>query len=381
MTKDVDGQRPKEKTALFYWPDGEMRDVHLYKDVGEIPKTLHEIGYYVIVIVGRLRITSRPPWDRTYELGEAPLRARGPATVKLIHKIIYMNAFLFKVLLNERPDIIIIMYSDPRVLLVLAIYKYLIKKRVKIVNKLDSDGSFAHNIYKAMYYQLGTLLSDKVIIETTCAYEKVLSSKLLKYMSHKLVVVPNGVSNDILFSNVHRKREKRILFAGAITYEKGLDVLIRALFRIRQELNHWKVVIASNGADSRYQGLIKKYVELYGLEDKVEFVTASRAEMLDLYFSSSIFVLPTRRESYGIAIAEALASGLIVITTDGTCGRDFESFGAIVVKKDSVDELAFVLRHVIKNYENDLPTENDRSRLETIRKLLNWRFLTSLIIR
>lgn len=360
-----------------------MRDVHLYKDVGEIPKMLHEIGYYVVVVVSRLRITSKPPWDRTYELGEAPLRVRGFATLKLLYKIIYMNAFLFKVLLNERPSIIIIMYSDPRVLLVLAIYKYLIVKNedVKIVNKLDSDGSFAHNIYEAIYYQLGTLISDKVTVETTCAYEKVLSSRLLKLMSHKLVVVPNGVSNDILFNNVHKKRERKILFAGAIEYGKGLDVLIRALFRIRQELDYWKVVIASSRVDSRYQDLIKKYVELYGLGDKVEFVTANRAEMLDLYFSSSIFVLPARQESYGIAIAEAIASGLIVVTTDGTCGRDFENFGAIVVKKDSVDELAFALRHIIKNYENGLLTENNTSRLETIKKLLNWQFLTSLIIR
>ena len=167
------------------------------------------------------------------------------------------------------------MYSDPRVLPVLAIYKYFIMKNrnVKIINKLDSDGSFASSALWSLYYQLGTLFSDKVVIETTCAYERVVSSSLLKLMSRRLTVVPDGVSDDILsYGPRGRERRKVILFVGANEYRKGLDVLVRALFRIKDELDGWKVVIASKYINDEYQNLIKKYIKLYGLEDKIEFI-------------------------------------------------------------------------------------------------------------
>ena len=377
--------RPERGTALFWWPDGVMRDFHLYKCVGQVPKTLHDMGYNVIVVVNKLDTGGRQPWDKTYELGEQSWR--GPRLMfRTLHQIVRMNVFLLKLLLKERPNIIIIVWSDPRILPALAIYRYFIMKNrdIKIVNKLDSDGGFVHSIYGTIYNQLGVLLSDKVAIETTCAYERVLSSRLLKLMASKLIVVPHGVADDILSSKINKKREKIILFAGENSYRKGLDVLIRALFRIKSELNGWKVVITSKLANDEYQNLIKKYIKLYGLEDKIEFIDADRAKLLDLYSSSSIFVLPTRWESYGIAIAEALASGLIVITTDGTCRRDFENLGAIVVKKDDVQELANALKYAIKNYERLLVARNStlgEALLEKIRARHDYRYLVSLLIK
>ena len=77
-------------------------------------------------------------------------------------------------------------------------------------------------------------------------------------------------------------------------------------------------------------------------------------------------------------MAEALASGLIVITTDGTCRRDFEHLGALIVKKDDVQELADALRYAIKNYEKLLAARDFASNIKVRH---DYHYLVSLLMK
>jgi glycosyltransferase involved in cell wall biosynthesis len=60
-------------------------------------------------------------------------------------------------------------------------------------------------------------------------------------------------------------------------------------------------------------------VQTLNLSDEIQFIGPKYGpEKIDEYQNADLFVLPTHSENFGMVIAEALASGLPVITTKGT---------------------------------------------------------------
>jgi glycosyltransferase involved in cell wall biosynthesis len=128
-------------------------------------------------------------------------------------------------------------------------------------------------------------------------------------------VIPNGVDIPVL---AHRavaadRIIRNALFLGRIYPVKGLDILIRAWEKSRPD--GWRLTIA--GPDERgHRNEVERMVERAGLKDTVHFAgPAYGIEKSRLFEAADLFVLPTRSESFGMAIAEALAHAVPVLTT------------------------------------------------------------------
>ena len=105
------------------------------------------------------------------------------------------------------------------------------------------------------------------------------------------------------------------LFLGRLYPVKGLPMLIDAWARVRPA--NWSLAIAGPD-EAGHRAVVEAAVRANGLEDAVTFTgplaaDAKRRALLD----ADLFVLPTHSESFGIAIAEALAHGRPVLTTRG----------------------------------------------------------------
>lgn len=136
-----------------------------------------------------------------------------------------------------------------------------------------------------------------------------------------IAMIPNGVDlRPLPASPKADPRTRQVLFLGRLHPLKGLDLLLDAWARVgaaKPDKQAWHLVIA--GPDE--QGTRKRLEELTrqrGLTT-VSFIGAvygaDKARALD---EADIFVLPSRSENFGIAVAEALAAGVPVITTKGT---------------------------------------------------------------
>lgn len=118
--------------------------------------------------------------------------------------------------------------------------------------------------------------------------------------------------------------DRAVAFVANELERKGFDTLVRAIARLREPDVHMLVVGAVSPAP--YAGELDRL----GLASRVRFVGPS-GDVGYYHAAADVFALPTRYEPWGLAIVEALGSGLPVLTTrlagasvaveDGRTGR------------------------------------------------------------
>lgn len=141
-----------------------------------------------------------------------------------------------------------------------------------------------------------------------------------------IVVLPNGVdlpaarevpSRGVLEDRFPEIRGKRwLLFLGRLDPKKGLDVLIELWREMSLHFPDWRLLVA--GPDLRGFGaeMAAKVAAEPSLRERTSFTgMLEGAEKSAALAHAELFVLPTRGENFGIAVAEALAHGTPVITT------------------------------------------------------------------
>lgn len=114
------------------------------------------------------------------------------------------------------------------------------------------------------------------------------------------------------FSNVQYKKKNNILYAGTINVRKGYTDLIIAFSRISNKYPNWNLIFAGNGEIEKGKQLVKKL----GIESQVCFLGWVNGEAKDKAFKeASIFCLPSYAEGFPMAVLDAWAYGLPVVST------------------------------------------------------------------
>jgi glycosyltransferase involved in cell wall biosynthesis len=107
-----------------------------------------------------------------------------------------------------------------------------------------------------------------------------------------------------------------LLTVATLNRGKGHDVLFRALARVSQR-HRWRLTcVGSLDRDPETVQQLRALLAREGLIDSVSLAGELGPEALErMYSAADIFVLPTLHETYGMAVAEALAHGLPVVST------------------------------------------------------------------
>ncbi len=142
-------------------------------------------------------------------------------------------------------------------------------------------------------------------------------------LRHPVVVIPNGIDIPKLpedsttgLSEDMGSGRRRLLFLGRLHPIKGIELLLEAWQVLQDAHPGWDLAIAGKG-DETYVASLQALVARLKLK-RVEFIgPVYGAEKTRLYRASHLFVLPTFTENFGMAIAEAQAHALPVITTRG----------------------------------------------------------------
>jgi glycosyltransferase involved in cell wall biosynthesis len=133
---------------------------------------------------------------------------------------------------------------------------------------------------------------------------------------NKFRVVHNGIVNDFFypFQNGPRPENALIVTNSADTPLKGLHILLEAVAQIRKTRPIKLTVIGQPKKD----GMIENLVKDLSLADVVHFTgRIANEEFAEYYAKSTIAVVPSLYEGFGIPAVEAMACGVPLIATTG----------------------------------------------------------------
>jgi len=177
-----------------------------------------------------------------------------------------------------------------------------------------------------------------------------------------VAIIPNGI--ELPLEKVTRwlpnKGRRTVLFLSRIHPKKGLEMAIEVWGRLRP--TGWKFRIIGPG-DASYINLLRCKIQELGLGQQVTIEGLLDGEAkFDAFRAADVFLLPTYSENFGVVVAEALAVGTPVITTQGTPWRELEERGCGWWIPIGVEPLVDVLQAVTTMSRESLDLMGEKGR-------------------
>lgn len=177
-------------------------------------------------------------------------------------------------------------------------------------------------------------------------------------LPEKIRLVPIGM-DPALFTPLPdpaRRQRDQILFVGRIQPVKGVDVLIEAMRLLVDRRPATRLVLVGGGLyheGTPYMQEVRALIRRLGLGAALTFAgRKTPCEVAAFMRESAVVVSPSRRESFGTVLVEALASGVPVVAT--RCGgpEDIvtDGLGRLVPSEDPV-ALAAALEDVLEHLD------------------------------
>lgn len=132
-----------------------------------------------------------------------------------------------------------------------------------------------------------------------------------------IIPVARDISSYIQFP-FKNSNDAHIVCVARLSFEKGVDILLRALPRICEKFPHARVTIIGDGPE---RGILENIVKQLGISSSVIF-TGAVQDTSALLVDADVYVQPSRYEGYGIAVIEAAAARKPIVMTDVGCANE-----------------------------------------------------------
>jgi glycosyltransferase involved in cell wall biosynthesis len=273
-------------------------------------------------------------------------------------KIQFLSFIIFNVINSLRKlkdmDIVHVQWPIPNGLGAL-ILKWVYK--VPYINTV-----YGEEVYLSKRYHVTTILkflvywSSEIVTISNATHEACLNIGLNE---HKLDIIPFGVDTSFYKPLNMVKDEKifQILSVGYLIERKGFMYLISAVKEVIKDHENVRLKIVGTGPQEQQ---IRNHISKINLEKYVEIIgNITDDELLKLYNSSDIFVLPSiidsqgNTEGLGVVLIEAMACGLPVIGSDIGGIPDIISDGetGLLVPQKEIHELSIAIKKFIENQD------------------------------
>ena len=192
----------------------------------------------------------------------------------------------------------------------------------------------------------------------------------LKVNEENVDVVLNGIDLDSFNRDerVEKKPYRIITTASADVPLKGLKFLIEAMTEIIEEIPEAHLMVLGR---AKKEGDIAKQISRLSLEEKISFRSGlSQSEVVSLYASSHICVIPSLYEGFGFGAGEAMACGLPLISTQSGGLKEVIGQDAVIIEARSSKAIVKAVKDLFSNKEKQLALSRaGRKRMENE---FNW---------
>lgn len=325
-------ERKKVFTTLFPTVDNS----HLVKDVGMIPYMMQRYFGYDAKIVGYAK-EDFPFLNKEF---------KGLKIDKIEETGSLQNDILNYLLENAKDiDILHVFHPEYTTLEWIDMYKSL-NPNGKVYLKLDANSNVKGWNYTTVFNEKQRSIFDKcdlISVETTELYRY-----LNKNWTLKVEYIPNGFYAEDFKNTLnipYGEKENVICTVGRIgSYAKASEILLQAFAKVSNELNGWTLKFIGP-IEEHFKEYIGQYLlEHPHLEERIIFTgeITDRKTLSKEYRKAKIFCLPSRWESFGIVLAEAIQHGCYIIGSNILSINDItdnKKYGD-VFEIDNIEQLA-----------------------------------------
>ena len=289
-------------------------------------------------------------------------------TIKRTHswfsvKLFFINPSIYKQLSEDKPDIIhtIGLRSFQ------SIMAWLVSKKTNVpLISTDQGGLTTHPfleqsgiifklIYKIQDHFIKSVLKHSSIVCAANEYEKKIFLEL--YEKSNVEIVRNGVNLKSLVSNKNFKEHYSIdsnfiLFVGRFSKSKGIDVLLDAINKIKDDLVKLNTKLVIMGVDFGYESDMMTTIQQNNLSRVIKIIkNPPREDVISAYGESELLVLPSVWELSPLVPLESFAFKKPVISTNshGIPYTVQHNKNGILVEPDNPTQLADAIKNLLEN--------------------------------
>lgn len=136
---------------------------------------------------------------------------------------------------------------------------------------------------------------------------------ILKMNPDKIEILHSGIDTKYLASVKAKKKDDSVLYVGRLVPQKNVDTLIKAYSSLPKDIRRkHPLKIIGEGAE---RGKLEALSSSLGVDAEFTGKIERHEDVIKELKAASLFVLPSRRESFGITILEAMFCGIPVVST------------------------------------------------------------------
>lgn len=311
---------------------------------------------------------------------------RTPFVLRLWKYLLYMKKYkrlLTQTLHEIKPDITIT----------------LLRKEINFINSIK-DGSykigeihFDKTHYRVFHHPLIPSIFCRLI---TYFWKKQLIKKL--QLLDRFIVLTNEdrqkwtelesvdfIHNPIDLSDINGLSaldNKTVIAIGRYTYQKGFDRLLKAWNIVSKKHPDWRLTVYGGGDKTVYEKMVHELNI-----NKTCQLNENTPQIIHKLKESSIFVLSSRYEGFGLVLVEAMACGVPPIAFDCPCGpKDIITpmKDGILVENGNIDQLAnkinYLIEHPDVNHQMGIEATISAKRFDISEIMKKWDLLFNHLI-
>lgn len=163
---------------------------------------------------------------------------------------------------------------------------------------------------------------------------------------NNVAVIPNPLS--FKPSSLSDCSSKQVIAVGRYVSQKGFDLLIPVWKEVIKKHPDWKLKIYGDGW---MRNDMQRMIDQFGIADSCR-LEHSVENIADKYQESSIFVLSSRFEGFGVVVVEAMSCGLPVVSFACPCGpKDIITNGkdGFLITPDDLEDMVNKICYLIEH--------------------------------
>jgi glycosyltransferase involved in cell wall biosynthesis len=273
------------------------------------------------------------------------LLATGPAFYPL-----WEQGWLPWLVLRERLQILICPYNTAPLLLPRRVKLVLVVHDLIFLDTLPKSTSRYQNLgrfYRRQIVPRAIERADQLI--TVSHYTRLQLTSRFPKCADKVRVIPNSVEEAWFDGRpAVRRSEPYILAVAGEAPSKNLARAIAAFARLRQLSGGTVHRFRIAGVKPQFHASFRTQAQSCGVGEWVELLDyLSEDTMRALFRRAELFLMPSLFEGFGIPVLEAMASGVPVVCSSGSCLPEIAGNAAFYFDPTSVDQMASAMHAVL----------------------------------